>query len=59
MQQTQDLRVAGFVRLKPPCGIKQELPISERANETVVRGRAAVLDIHNQRDDRLLLAIGP
>jgi 3-deoxy-7-phosphoheptulonate synthase len=59
MQQTQDLRVAGFVRLKPPCGIKQELPISELANETVVRGRAAVLDVLNRRDDRLLLVIGP
>jgi 3-deoxy-7-phosphoheptulonate synthase len=59
MQQTQDLRVAGFLRLQTPCKIKQELPMSERANHTVVRGRGAVLDILNQRDDRLLIVLGP
>ena len=37
MQQTQDLRVAGFLRLQPPCKIKEQLPMSERANQTVVR----------------------
>lgn len=59
MQQTQDLRVAGFVRLQPPCRIKDELPTTKRVNETVVRGRRAVLDILNQRDDRFLVVLGP
>jgi 3-deoxy-7-phosphoheptulonate synthase len=59
MQQTQDLRVAGFLRLQPPCKIKEELPMTERANQTVVQGRRAVLDILGQTDDRLLVVVGP
>ena len=51
--------MAGFSRLQPPCGIKEKLPITERANQTVVRGRAGVLDILNQRDNRLLVVLGP
>ena len=59
MQRTQDLRVAGFTRLQPPRKIKEELPMTESANRTVVQGRAAVQDILNQRDPRLLVVIGP
>ncbi|HMJ89159.1 MAG TPA: 3-deoxy-7-phosphoheptulonate synthase [Candidatus Acidoferrum sp.] len=59
MQQTQDLRVSGFLRLQPPCRIKQEFPMTERTNEVVVRGRRTVLDIIEQRDARLLVVLGP
>jgi len=59
MQQTQDLRVAWFVRLQPPRVIKQELLMTERANDVVVRARRAILDILAQREDRLLLVVGP
>jgi 3-deoxy-7-phosphoheptulonate synthase len=59
MQQTQDLRVAGFVRLQAPRAIKQELVATEHITDVVVRGRRAVLDILAQRDDRLLVVIGP
>src|SRR5262245_32038048 len=59
MQQTQDLRVAGFLRLQPPCKIKEEIRMSERANGTVVQARRTVLDILEQRDERLLLVAGP
>jgi 3-deoxy-7-phosphoheptulonate synthase len=59
MQQTQDLRVAGFLRLQAPCKLKQVLPTTERANQTVVRGRQAVLDILEERDSRLLVVVGP
>lgn len=59
MQQTQDLRVAGFVRLQPPRVLKQELATTDRINDVVVGGRRSVLDILAQRDPRLLLVIGP
>jgi 3-deoxy-7-phosphoheptulonate synthase len=59
MQQTQDLRVAGFVRLQPPRAIKQELPGTDLVNNVVILGRRAVLDILAQRDDRLLVVVGP
>jgi 3-deoxy-7-phosphoheptulonate synthase len=59
MQQTQDLRVAGFSRLQPPCRLKDELPANDDARQTVVRGRRAVLDIVEGRDRRLLVVVGP
>jgi 3-deoxy-7-phosphoheptulonate synthase len=59
MQQIQDLRVAGFVRLQAPRALKQELTASARVNDVVVAGRRAVLDILAQRSDRLLVVVGP
>ncbi len=59
MQQTQDLRVIDTKRLQTPRAIKSALPMTERANRTVVEGRAAVQNILAQRDPRLLLVVGP
>jgi 3-deoxy-7-phosphoheptulonate synthase len=59
MQQTQDLRVVGAKRLQPPRAIKGQLPMTERANRTVVDGRAVVQRILAQRDARLLVVVGP
>jgi 3-deoxy-7-phosphoheptulonate synthase len=59
MQQTQDLRVVGAKRLQPPRALKSALPMSERANRTVVEGRAAVQNILAQRDSRMLVVVGP
>jgi 3-deoxy-7-phosphoheptulonate synthase len=59
MQQTQDLRVVSAKRLQPPRFIKAQLPMTERANRTVVEGRAAVQRILAQRDPRLLVVVGP
>jgi 3-deoxy-7-phosphoheptulonate synthase len=59
MQQTQDLRVVGTQRLLSPRALKTTLPMTERANRTVVEGRAAVQNILAQRDSRLLLVVGP
>ncbi|MCI0748403.1 MAG: 3-deoxy-7-phosphoheptulonate synthase [Verrucomicrobia subdivision 3 bacterium] len=59
MQPTQDLRVIGTQRLRPPRLLKEKLPVSEAANQTVVNGRAAVQRILRRQDPRLLLIIGP
>jgi 3-deoxy-7-phosphoheptulonate synthase len=59
MQQTQDLRVIGTKRLQPPRVLKSDLPVTERANRTVVQGRATVQNILARRDSRLLVVIGP
>jgi 3-deoxy-7-phosphoheptulonate synthase len=59
MQQTQDLRVVSAKRLQPPRTIKEALPMTERANRTVVEGRAVVQNILAQRDPRLLVVVGP
>jgi 3-deoxy-7-phosphoheptulonate synthase len=59
MIPTQDLHVKEMVRLLPPRALKAELPMSETANATVVRGRQAVNNILSQRDPRLLIVVGP
>lgn len=59
MQPTQDLRVKGTIRLISPHALKQELPMTERANRTVVAGREAVQNILDKKDSRLLVITGP
>ena len=59
MQQTQDLRVLGTKRLQAPRALEAAVPMTERANRTVVEGRAVVQNILAQRDPRLLLIVGP
>jgi 3-deoxy-7-phosphoheptulonate synthase len=59
MQPTQDLRVIGAQRLRTPRLLKEKLPMTERANATVVNGRAAVQRILRQQDPRLLVVVGP
>jgi 3-deoxy-7-phosphoheptulonate synthase len=59
MQQTQDLRVIGTQRLPTPRAMELAVPMTERANRTVVEGRAAVQNILAQRDSRLLVIVGP
>lgn len=48
-----------MVRLQTPRALKAELPMSEAANATVVRGREAVTRILRQHDPRLLVVVGP
>src|SRR5437764_8136352 len=59
MQPTQNLHVKEIVRLLPPRALKDEFPMSERANRTVVEGREAVKGILRQEDPRLLIIVGP
>jgi len=59
MHQTQDLRVDTIMPLASPQQIKSELPISERAAAHVSQARAEIEAILAQRDDRLLVIVGP
>ena len=59
MKPTYNLRVREMVRLQPPAAIKAELPMTERANATVVEGRETVRRILHQDDPRLLVVVGP
>ena len=59
MEPTQDLRVASAQRLPTPLAIKARLPITERANRTVVDSRAVVQRILARHDSRLLVVVGP
>ena len=59
MEPTQDLRVASAHRLPTPFAIKARLPMTERANRTVVESRATVQRILARHDPRLLVVVGP
>jgi 3-deoxy-7-phosphoheptulonate synthase len=59
MKSTDDLRIKGYQPLTPPNVLKHEIPVSARANQTVVSARAAVEAILRKEDRRLLVIVGP
>jgi len=59
MHETHDLRVERMLPLATPQQIKAELPMTERAAETVARARAELEALLDGRDDRLLVIVGP
>jgi 3-deoxy-7-phosphoheptulonate synthase len=59
MLPTQDLNIAEIVRLKSPRTLKNDLPMTEQCNRTVVEGRTTIQRILRHQDPRLLVVIGP
>ncbi|MEY2466941.1 MAG: 3-deoxy-7-phosphoheptulonate synthase [Verrucomicrobiota bacterium] len=59
MFRTQDLRVKEIVRLIEPATLKTALPSSDASAATVVNSRDAVKNILQQKDNRLLVVVGP
>lgn len=59
MFPTQNLHVRETVRLLTPRALKDEFPMSEVSNRTVVESRQGVMDILEQKDSRLLVVVGP
>jgi len=59
MRPTQDLRVTETVRLLTPRALKTELPMTEAANETVVKSRERITRILQRQDARFLVVAGP
>jgi 3-deoxy-7-phosphoheptulonate synthase len=59
MQRTSDLRVESYKPLLPPAILLEELPLGDRASETVARGRQEVSRILRGDDDRVVVVVGP
>ncbi|KAJ6013300.1 Phospho-2-dehydro-3-deoxyheptonate aldolase tyrosine-inhibited [Penicillium herquei] len=55
----EDTRVLGYDPLLPPQYLQTEIPVPERALKTVRSGRNEAIEIIEQRDDRLLVVVGP
>ncbi|KMQ74520.1 3-deoxy-7-phosphoheptulonate synthase [Marinobacter subterrani] len=55
----ENLNVASQETLITPEALKKELPLSEKAAETVARGRQAIYDIMDGKDHRLFVVVGP
>ncbi len=57
--QTDNLNISRSIPLAPPARVRAEFPLSERAADTVIAGRAAIEAVLTHRDGRLLLITGP
>ncbi|KAJ9651705.1 3-deoxy-7-phosphoheptulonate synthase [Neophaeococcomyces mojaviensis] len=55
----EDVRVLGYDPLIPPALLQSEIPASDVSIRTVAEGRKACKEIIHQRDDRLLVMVGP
>ncbi|GHB08246.1 3-deoxy-7-phosphoheptulonate synthase [Salinicola rhizosphaerae] len=58
-QQVNNLNVLSQDVLITPEALKQDIPLSEAAERTVVDGRQTIQRILNREDPRLLVVIGP
>lgn len=57
--QTDDVRIREMKELVSPAQVHEQFPISDRAAEVTWRTRAAIHNILQSRDDRLLVIVGP
>lgn len=59
MARTDNLKIETYAPLTPPDAVKAELPLSDRAADTVVAARAGLESILSHRDPRLIAIVGP
>ncbi|KAL9127813.1 MAG: hypothetical protein Q9217_003373 [Psora testacea] len=59
MALNENTRVLGQDPLIPPQLLQSEIPASEQTFKAVARGRQEAIEIITQRDDRLLVIVGP
>jgi 3-deoxy-7-phosphoheptulonate synthase len=57
--RTDDLRIKWTKVVLPPVFLEEELPITEKASDTVFRARAEITNILQGKDQRLLVVVGP
>ncbi len=57
--QTDDLRIRGIHELISPAQLLADLPITDRAAETVSTARNEIHEIVQGSDDRLIVVVGP
>ncbi len=55
----ENLNIVSQEVLISPAKLKAELPITDKALETVSKGRETVSNILDRKDDRLMIVIGP
>src|SRR5437762_5400154 len=59
IRRTDDLRITQVRPLIPPAILLEEIPISERASNVVSDTRAAIANVLEGRDPRLIVVVGP
>jgi 3-deoxy-7-phosphoheptulonate synthase len=56
---TDDIHIQWTKVVLPPVFLEEERPVSEAASTTIFNARREIVDILNDRDDRLLVLVGP
>lgn len=59
MTTTYDIHVKGYEALIAPFAIKEEIPLSPEATETVIKGRQTIQNIIDGKDKRMMAIVGP
>lgn len=59
MYQTDDVRINKVKELLPPVAVLEKFPATEIASSTTFQSRKAIHDILENKDDRLLVIVGP
>ncbi len=54
-----DVNIEKFIPLITPAELKAELPLSDKAYNTVLKGRNTIQDILDGKDKRLFVVVGP
>jgi len=57
--QTDDIRISKIKELLPPIALLEKYPANTQTSKTVFNAREAIHNILNNKDDRLLVIIGP
>ncbi len=59
MYQTDDVKITKIKELLPPVAVLERFPATETASSTTFNARKAIHNILNDKDDRLLVIVGP
>ncbi len=56
---TDNTRITGLLEVSPPNEVISEFPISSAVSELVFKSRQTISDIIHEKDDRLVVVVGP
>jgi len=59
LKKTYDIHVEEFIQLASPAALKEELPMTRKATETILTGRETIENILSKKDKRILVIVGP
>ncbi|QXO15579.1 MULTISPECIES: 3-deoxy-7-phosphoheptulonate synthase AroG [Vibrio] len=59
MYQTDDVNIKQIKELLPPVAVLEKFPATEVASSTTFQARSAIHNIMQDKDDRLLVIVGP
>jgi 3-deoxy-7-phosphoheptulonate synthase len=59
LRPTDDLRITETKEVISPAELQRDVPLSERASQTVYFGRRALQQVLRGADDRLIVVVGP